>query len=186
MAHSGNRPPARQPSSPATSPKEIPNSPSEAESLEPAVEIIRPFLRDPEMAPQAVAKMVTAVRMFRGPLPPPEVFKGYDDVLPGSAREILDMASREQRHRHKMQWAEMAYPYLGWFAGFACFLACIAGSVYLAINNSQIVSGLLLGVPCLGVIGWFIRARITGSESGSPRARDVLKTPAKRPPKRRP
>lgn len=61
--------------------------------MEPAVEIIRPLLSNPALAPQAVARMVAAVRMFRGPLPPPEALKGYNDVVPGSGREIVEMAS---------------------------------------------------------------------------------------------
>jgi uncharacterized membrane protein len=181
MAHSRNGAPARRPpeSSTAERPLESADPPRDIESLEPAVEIIRPLLRDPELAPQAVARMATAVRMFSGPLPPPDVFKGYDDVVPGSAHEILEMARREQCHRHRMQFLEMLYPYLGWFAGFVCFLACVIGAVYLAMNNRLIVAGALLGVPCLGVISWFIHSRLSSTES-PPTAR----APAKRATKR--
>jgi hypothetical protein len=89
---------------------------AEIEALEPAAEILRPLLRDPKQATQVVAMMATTVELFRGPLPPPDHFKGYEEVVPGGAREILNMAKREQRHRHRMQALEMIYPYLGWFA----------------------------------------------------------------------
>lgn len=182
MAHSGNGPQTQRPprSSLAAPTKTAADPAAETESLDPAVEIIRPLLRDPALAPQAVARMATAVRMFRGPLPPPDAFKDYNDVLPGSGHEILEMAKLEQHHRHRMQCLEMIYPYLGWFAGFVCFLACIAGAVYLAMNGRNIVAGLLLGVPCLGVIGWFVNSRLFGTESTSP-----ARTPTKPAPKRR-
>jgi hypothetical protein len=150
-------------------------------ALEPAVEILRPLLRNPGQAQQVVARVATAV-LFRGPLPPPDVFKGYDDIVPGSAREILDMATREQSHRHKLQFLEMIYPYLGWFAGFVCFLVCIAGSVYLAMHDKPVIAAALLGVPCLGVIGWFINSRVS---LGTTQPAVAKAAPAKRPPRKR-
>src|SRR6266496_2421432 len=161
MSDSKKGNPARPAPSPSSPARDIGASPeAQVESLEPAVEILRPLLRDPTQAPQAVARMVTAVQLFRGPLPPADHFREYNEVVPGSAREILDMAKGEQAHRHRMQSLEMIYPYLGWFAGFAGFLACIGGATYLAMNSHEAIAGAMLGVPCLGVIGWFIRSRL--------------------------
>lgn len=36
-------------------------------------------------------------------LPPTEVLKGYESLSPGSIKKLLDMASKEQEHRHKWQ-----------------------------------------------------------------------------------
>ena len=36
---------------------------------------------------------------FRGPLPPPEMLKGYESVLPGASERILVMAEKQQEHR---------------------------------------------------------------------------------------
>jgi len=38
--------------------------------------------------------------IFSGPLPPPQVLQGYEDILPGAAERILQMAEQEQSHRH--------------------------------------------------------------------------------------
>lgn len=40
---------------------------------------------------------------FSGPLPPPEVLRDYGEVLPGLSEKIVEMADREQRHRHKIE-----------------------------------------------------------------------------------
>ena len=156
MPHSGDAH-GRPSPTPPVAPREqkLAASPSDTAGLEPAVEILRPLLRDPGQAQQVVAKVATAV-LFRGPLPPPEVFKDYEDVVPGSAREILNMATREQGHRHRLQLLEMIYPYLGQCAGFVGFLSSVGGAVYLAMNDRPAVAGLILGVPCLGVIGWLL------------------------------
>lgn len=39
---------------------------------------------------------------FRGPLPPPFILKQYDEIHPGFAEEIMQMAVNEQGHRHRM------------------------------------------------------------------------------------
>jgi hypothetical protein len=54
------------------------------------------------------AKVSVVVREFTrefysGPLPSVEDFRGYNDVCDGAARDILDMAGREQRHAHKIE-----------------------------------------------------------------------------------
>lgn len=36
---------------------------------------------------------------FRGPLPPPEMLKGYERILPGASERILSMAEKQQEHR---------------------------------------------------------------------------------------
>lgn len=118
-------------------------------------------------------------------MPHPSHLKAYDEIVPGGGREILDMATREQRHRHRMQWLEMIYPYLGWFAGFAGFLTCVGLAAYLAVNNHEAVAAGLLGVPCFGVIGWFINSRLSNGQSQPPSRGSGSRPPAKNPVKRR-
>ncbi|PIQ30327.1 MAG: hypothetical protein COS35_13425 [Zetaproteobacteria bacterium CG02_land_8_20_14_3_00_50_9] len=38
--------------------------------------------------------------MHSGPLPAPEDFAKYENILPGAAERILSMAENEARHRH--------------------------------------------------------------------------------------
>ena|SRR5260221_13330559 len=42
-------------------------------------------------------------KSFSGPLPPPDVFRGYENVLPGSAERILKMAENQSEHRMGME-----------------------------------------------------------------------------------
>lgn len=37
---------------------------------------------------------------FSGPLPPPEALAKYDQVVPGAAERIMQMAEKEMQHRH--------------------------------------------------------------------------------------
>jgi len=45
-------------------------------------------------------QLIVAQGHFSGPLPPPAVLQGYEDVLPGAAERIVQMAEQEQRQRH--------------------------------------------------------------------------------------
>ena len=131
------------------------------EVISKVAEILRPLIRDPNQASQAVAKVVAAAEMFSGPLPHPQHLQAYEAIAPGIAKQIIDMAAKEQRHRHKMQTWEMAYPYFGGIAGLASFNFCMSVSAWLGMNDHQTLALAMLAPPCVGVIGWFVRSRIT-------------------------
>jgi len=132
------------------------------EALDKASELLKPLLRDPTQAPKTAAQLVAVMETHKGPLPHPRILNGYEDIIPGAAREILEMAKREQRHRHRMENRETAYPYIGMGLGGVCLLACISGAVFLAENSYSEKIGLaLIGAPVLTGIGWFINSRLT-------------------------
>lgn len=45
----------------------------------------------------------TTPSAFRGPLPPPSILRGYEDIVPGSAAKIIDWADSEREHRHRTE-----------------------------------------------------------------------------------
>lgn len=50
---------------------------------------------------EQVRQVVTSVMSeFSGPLPPPSIMKGYEDIVPGSADRILSMAENQAKHRY--------------------------------------------------------------------------------------
>lgn len=116
-----------------------------------------------ERLPESVRISVSEAAAFSGPLPPPSMYAGYNEVLPGSAERILSMAEKEQEHR--INWEDRALETtaretaLGQWLGFATGLACIASSIYLAMNDNQWVAGILAGVSVLGLVKKFIRGR---------------------------
>jgi uncharacterized membrane protein len=40
---------------------------------------------------------------FSGPLPPPEVLRAYEEMLPGCATRIIEMAERQSAHRRELE-----------------------------------------------------------------------------------
>lgn len=101
---------------------------------------------------------------FSGPLPPPSVLEGYERALPGSAEKILEMAMKEQQHRHTLEHAEQqeesAHIQRGQRFGVTVALATLAAAVLIVIYGDSVATGVigsLLGVGGLATIaGAFI------------------------------
>lgn len=128
--------------------------------IEKEVEILRPFLKDPEQAPALVEQVFSYIKSYRGPIPPPEYLSGFERIVPGSAKEVIDMAVRQQRHRHGMERREAWYSFAGLALGGMTTLSCIGGAIVLALQDRPDVAHYLVGVPVLGAAIWFVRARL--------------------------
>lgn len=104
---------------------------------------------DPELlSREPPGQLVYRSYGFSGPIPPPEIFAGYDRVLPNGADRVMKMAEREQEHRHKMEDTIVGKESFEKRAGlvFAFVLAAIAlgVSAYLLIWTDKSVPGLTL------------------------------------------
>ena len=147
---------------------ETENENAEPVVIEKATEALARPSNDPAKTPKTAVPVAMFEERHSGPLPHPRHLKAYEDISPGSAGNILAMARREQSHRLRMQTLEMLYPYLGLLAGSLGFLACVAGAVYLSVHDRERVALALLGLPVLGVIGWFVRSRVDLGGPGGP------------------
>lgn len=45
-----------------------------------------------------------------GPLPPPEIMRGYNEILPGAAERIVAVFESEVAHRHDLERQQMNCP----------------------------------------------------------------------------
>ena len=131
------------------------------EVISEASELLRPLLRNPAEAPAAANRIVAALEVHKGPLPHPRILKGYDEIVPGAAGDIIRMARDEQRHRHKMQNRETAYPYFGMLGGILCLLLCLGGAIFIAYLKLDYRLGVaLIGAPVITAVALLIKSRI--------------------------
>ena len=78
------------------------------------------------------------VAYYSGPLPPPEMMRGYEDVQSGSADRIMATMEREQKQRAR-------YENLGLVLAFLVAMALIAFSAYaLALGSVAASIGVIL------------------------------------------
>jgi len=60
-----------------------------------------------------------------------------------------------------MERFEIIYPYCGLSAGLVVALLAVGGAIYLGSIGAITVAGLLVGVPVVGCIGWFVNSRVS-------------------------
>ncbi len=52
---------------------------------------------------QAYRKQQLVAANFQGPIPPPSILEGYENIVAGSAERIITLAESETHHRHAME-----------------------------------------------------------------------------------
>lgn len=119
--------------------------------------------------------------VFQGPVPHPDILAGMERVVPGSARDLFEMAKAETAHQHEMEVltttaninaqrkqleiadyqskAVFRSDTLGQIAGIIVSMTCIGAAVYLAVNGHEWVAVVLAGIPTAAVIQAFFAKR---------------------------
>ena len=110
-----------------------------------------------EQVRQVVAEVIRSE--FSGPIPPPSIIKGYEDVLPGSADRILTMAENQSKHRQDMERriviAESRDSLLGVLFAFLLGIGCIVAAIVIVVMvpaNSGAISGAIMGLTGIASI----------------------------------
>ncbi len=97
---------------------------------------------------------------FSGPLPPPDILRQFDEVVPGAAERIIKMAEEQSAHRRELEKkvisSDIARSKWGQFLGFVIAIAGLAVSAIVAIYGNALVSGII-GVGTLAsLVGVFM------------------------------
>ncbi len=100
---------------------------------------------------------------FSGPLPHPEHFKKYNQIVPGSANRLLKMTEDDLKHIHTIQNSQMSIEKIatigGLIAGWTIAIIALVGSGYLILENHDI-AGTVLGTGTLTtLVGVFVYGR---------------------------
>jgi len=100
---------------------------------------------------------------YQGPLPHPQHFQKYDEILPGAADRILSMAESQARHRQTIERREQILDgFLGWCGILSAFMICIAaigGGIHCILNNRSVSGTILGGAGMAAVVGAFLYGR---------------------------
>ncbi|NBU99283.1 MAG: DUF2335 domain-containing protein [Spirochaetia bacterium] len=98
-------------------------------------------------------QVYSTISTYAGPLPPPNILKDYNDVVPGSAERILKMAEIQSLHRQNIELivvqSNTRNELVGMIFGFIISILTIMSSCYL-IYLDKWVSGIA------GVIGTLV------------------------------
>lgn len=116
-----------------------------------------PELSNPEQVKKVIAEVIQSE--FSGPIPPPNIIAGYENVAPGSADRIITMAETQAKHRQTLETmeakAEARDSLLGILFAFILGIGSIAACIIVVITvpkNAGAIAGSLLGVTGIGSI----------------------------------
>ncbi len=120
---------------------------------------------------------------FSGPLPPPEMLRAYNEIEPGLAREIIELAKVEADHRQIIEKNESAAAVQialeeanantedmrrGYLEGFfgQCFafvfgVFALTCATYLAINGAQTTACIIGGGGLVAIISAFLKRPVS-------------------------
>jgi len=118
---------------------------------------------DTETESQTVRAIVRAELQstsFSGPLPPPEMLREYDQIYPGAAEKIIQMAESQLHHRQSLERqvieAEIRQAARGqWIAG-AIALAGLLAATLVGVFGSPVVGGAIAAMDVVGLAAVFI------------------------------
>lgn len=108
-------------------------------------------VREIQEHPDAVLSL-----MFSGPLPLPQHLREYNEIIPHGAVEILEMAKREQIHRHHKENEEIGALKRGqWFALIVSLVVIGAAAFFLERGHDIAGYGSIL-TALAALIGTFV------------------------------
>ena len=118
-----------------------------------------------------VARMIAVSQeSFSGPMPHPDILRGYKELIPDAPERILQMAEQEQKHRIDVekQMLEQNNKNIlesakankrSQIIAFILAFILIASGVALTILGHAVVGGTIFGTTIVGVIAIFITGK---------------------------
>lgn len=134
--------------------------------------------RQKRQANNQVAASTQTITHYQGAVPPPEILRGIDEIVPGAAAKLIALAEQESNHRRSLEVkaieaniaAQVAQAQInerqtkavfrsdmiGQFAGFLVCLCCIGAAVYLGLNGHDWLAGGIAAIPTAALIKAFM------------------------------
>ena len=117
-------------------------------------------LNDPKTRGQLLSFTAAFATGWAGPYPPPDILRGYEDVLPGSANRIISMAERQQAHRHDLEKAAVdggsKRAWWGLWLGFAISVVVMTLGTITILLGQPAAGGTVMGVDVVALAGVFV------------------------------
>lgn len=100
---------------------------------------------------------------FSGPIPHPDILAHYNNIVPGAAERIIQMAESEKEHRHHIEksalQADISEARLGQIFAFLIGITAIIAGAYTAVAGEPLAGGFIGGGGVIGLVSVFIWGR---------------------------
>ena len=127
---------------------------------------VRPTSQKLNKQKQSGAQVTT--QQFSGPVPHPEILRGYEQILPGAAKRILSMAELDQKHQIEIESSAQHLAareikrgqIFGLVVSISAFITSIT-SLILGFEKAAMVIG---GTTVVGLVTVFVTSRSKKSD----------------------
>lgn len=123
-------------------------------------EFIQSLPKDKQETAMQLMFAVEQSTSFRGPLPAPEDFKAYQEVLPDAPERILSMAEKQLGHRTDIEKTiverNLSLSDRGQWMGFILAILFLIASMVLAFTGHELLGSIIMGSTLLGVLVVFV------------------------------
>jgi len=130
-------------------------------------EVANTAAANPNKQPAHLVQQVRREMISSGPLPSPEILKRYEEILPGAAERIVQMAEREQSQSHihmheqlriegSINTEHIHYMKRGQVFAFILALVFVSLATVLAILGHEIAASALGGSTILGIVSVYL------------------------------
>lgn len=127
---------------------------------------------------QSPSRRVSAIEVkgqyqeYQGPIPHPDILRGFEEIVPGAADRIIAMAEQQMAHRIDLEKSIVAHAhtrsYCGLAAGVVVTLTAIVGGCCVA--PTQPWAGAVIATSGLaGLASVFVRASRRGEDRDPPK-----------------
>ncbi len=97
---------------------------------------------------------------FSGPIPPPELLDGYNEVVKDGAERIVAMAEKQSNYRMQLEdhaiREELKQSRLGQIFGFILGIVGLVLAAILAILDHETIAGIFGTTTILGLVTVFV------------------------------
>lgn len=97
---------------------------------------------------------------YSGPIPPPSMLRGYEEVVPGSAKSLFDIFIKQARHRMELEKkvieADIQRANWGLLAGLVVSLAFLAASTAMVLGGFQVAGTIIGSIDLVGLVTVFV------------------------------
>ena len=111
------------------------------------------------MARSRGGSLIRQEKITAGPLPPPQDLQEYEDVLPGLAHRITELAEGHARNYWKNDRAQRFTAISGQILGFLLGTMLIASGVWLVRQGHEWIGVLTLGSVVVSIVSAFLKKR---------------------------
>lgn len=122
-------------------------------------EVIGNLLEQMEIS-QSESMMMAKMTHFSGPMPHPDILRGMEEVVPGAAKQVIDMALSQSTHRKALETiaitSQTQQSGRGQILGFIIAMFGLGGSFYLVSQGHDAAGAVIGGIDLVALVSVFV------------------------------